>query len=274
MKRILEYKVFDLLKDKDNVEFLDKVKKENPDMYAQFLSTLGNKGLEVAKKKYQDYDPEFVKSEKLRKKRENTKEFKDKKKEEILITWADEIKEIEDILSNTKLKNVQNYIESNSIISKYIRSAGYKKKYENVFLKLIKTPFSLAREFRSRYNIHIDTLTFIDKYYDKFFGGNKNIFIRVDQFYVMTSIKTVFFNIKFSMPNTDDDDEYYSMPSVDRNKDSKFLEYRNNYIRMNLNLNRIDIIELYETIKEFSNVLSDDYYENWKLEQQANKYNI
>ena len=59
MKRILEYKVFDILKNKENENFLDKVKKENPDLYSKFLNIIGNKGLEIAKQKYQEYYPEF-----------------------------------------------------------------------------------------------------------------------------------------------------------------------------------------------------------------------
>ncbi len=72
MKKILEYRVFDLLKDKDNEKFLDKVKKENPDMYAKFLNLVGNKGLEVAKQKYQEYDPEYVELKKQEEKEKKT----------------------------------------------------------------------------------------------------------------------------------------------------------------------------------------------------------
>ena len=70
MNRILEYRVFDLLKDPENEKFLDKVKKENPDEYNRFLNLVGNKGLEVAKQKYQIYDPEYKKQKEAEEKAE------------------------------------------------------------------------------------------------------------------------------------------------------------------------------------------------------------
>ena len=42
MKKLLEYRVFDLLKDPDNEKFLSKVKTENPDLYVQFTSYYSN----------------------------------------------------------------------------------------------------------------------------------------------------------------------------------------------------------------------------------------
>jgi hypothetical protein len=270
MKRILEYKVFDLLKDQDNVDFLDKVKKENPDLYAQFLSTLGNKGLEIAKKKYQEYDPEFVKSEKLRKKRESTKEFKDKKKENILIAWSDEIKEIENILSSTPLKNIAKYIEDNTNITKYMRSAGYKKKYENVFLQLVKNPFKLPSEFRSRGSIYIDNIMFgSDFRYKSWFGEDPTSFIRLYQFYNIIE-KKLTYTIKFGMPDID----IYSIPSVDNNKMPEYLTQRNNYIQIKLGQDKIDIEELYKIINNFSVTLSEEAYKNWVIENDMKKYNM
>ena len=61
MKKLLEFGVFDILKDPKNEEFLDKVKKENRDLYPQFLNILKRKGLEVAMKEYEPHDPNYIK---------------------------------------------------------------------------------------------------------------------------------------------------------------------------------------------------------------------
>ena len=48
MKRLFEFRVYDIIKDDNNREFLNKVKDENPELYDRFMSLIGNKGLEIA----------------------------------------------------------------------------------------------------------------------------------------------------------------------------------------------------------------------------------
>jgi len=76
MKRLFEFKVYDILQDKDNEKFLDKVKKENPDLYTRFLNIVGNKGLDVAKEKYKEFDPVLVKIQQQKDKDEKALEKK------------------------------------------------------------------------------------------------------------------------------------------------------------------------------------------------------
>jgi hypothetical protein len=69
MRKIYEYRVFDILKVPENEKFLAKVKKENPDLYTKFLNLVGNKGIEKTKEIYVDYDPEVVKKREAKKKK-------------------------------------------------------------------------------------------------------------------------------------------------------------------------------------------------------------
>lgn len=266
MKKILEYKVFDLLKNKDNEEFLDKVKKENPDMYGQLLSTIGNKGLEFAKKKYQDYDPEFVKSEKLRKKRESTKEYKNSKSDEMLKLFSDEIVEIKNVISKTPLKTIMHYINDNELISNYIHSVGHKKNYTNEFLKILKKPLLLRRELS--HNIKIDTLKYCtNPKYISWFGEEPSSTITIMQYYNLDK-KEFLYLIRL---NTSGDS--YSLPSIDKGKDIEFLRYRNNYI-YGLSRSTVNIEEVYNSLNKFSAALSDDFYNKWEMEKDSNKYNL
>jgi hypothetical protein len=110
MRRILEFRVYDILKDPENEKFLDQVKKENPNLYSKFLNIVGNKGLEKAKEKYKEYDPIAVeKIEKAEKEKQRliNKEKLEKAKKEyrnlILNKYKDKIDEINNILADDKL---------------------------------------------------------------------------------------------------------------------------------------------------------------------------
>ena len=49
---------------------------------------------------------------------------------------------------------------------------------------------------------------------------------------------------------------------------------RNKYINVELKRYHIDKKILFETIKELSYTLSDDYYDEWIMKRDANKYNL
>ena len=130
--KILEFRLYDLLKNKDNEDFLNKVKKENPDKYSMFINILGNKGLETAKLKYEIYDPEFIKKEKEKEKTEKAEIRKQNRiynKEqfhnEILQKYSSEINAINDILRNSLLKKIQKLIKNDRNLlrfSKFIKT--------------------------------------------------------------------------------------------------------------------------------------------------------
>jgi len=46
--------------DENSNIFLDKVKKENPEMFAKFLNIVKNKGLDIAIEKYKEFDKEYI----------------------------------------------------------------------------------------------------------------------------------------------------------------------------------------------------------------------
>jgi len=271
MRKILEYRVFDLLKDKDNEKFLNKVKKENRDLYAKFLTILGNKGLEVAKKEYEYYDPNYVKIQKEKEKaqsaiqkKEKSKEFKEEMRKIGLDLIKDEVDEVEDILDKTVLKSIIKRINSDVSISTYLKSCGAKKQYKNEFLDIIKHPqnISLSRSFI------IDSLRYgsqRDQYWDT---GAVN-HIKIIQYYNLSS-KELTYSINFDMS--------YESIGIDSNKEMTFIRDRDRFIST-LNKYSINIQELNDILfNKLSSVLSEDTYRrwfaDWEIKQDTNKYNI
>jgi hypothetical protein len=269
MKKILEYKVFDLLKNKENEEFLDKVKKENPNEYVKFLNILGNKGLETAKRKYQEYDPEYIKSELQRKKIEKTKEYKEKAKNDLLDKFAEEINDIENILLDSPLKQILTFIKNDNRLNEYLNNCKSKKQYKNNFSDIINSSGRKLSQLKWREKILIESLMFYNTYFSDYdFSDYKNVLINIQHYYIMKDTKSVF-TFKIIMPST--------LPKEDNIKDFKFIEYRNNNINLKLNINNRNYLEYNEIIKaieELSHFLSDEYYQEWKFRNDASKYNI
>jgi len=275
MKKILEYKVFDILKDPENQKFLDKVKKENPDLYTKFLNLVGNKGLQVAKEKYVEHDPEEVKIRKEKEKKEKAllqklgrQEYKKQKNQEILDTYKKEIDEIESILLLSELKTLPNIMFNDTIIGNFLD--GVKKKYTNIFKKLLKTPKYLF--IKLNHNIIIDNVVF---YLSPFWVEEKpSILIEISQLYNLKT-KELKYSINFSLSS----DDYWSpIVKSDRKKEEEFLESRNGFINK-LNKNNISKEELYDIIfKKFRTAISDEVYEKWKeeykLKKDVDKYNL
>jgi len=262
MKRLLEFRVFDLLKDKDNEEFLDKVKKENPDLYSKFLNILGNKGLEKAKEKYEEYDPEFIKAKKSRKRKERTKEHKEEIKKILLIKHKDKIKEIEKEISNNSIKNVEQYIKNDSIISNYLKSLKIKKKYKNNFLEFLRTPSKFIHKL-IHLRLNIETLSYNRErnFFEYDLYGNR--ILNIDHFYT-NNIKK--YNLQIVWPY------FGTQEDIMRGQDFVYDKQKNisrlsTYLYLTEN-------ELYERLDKYSYYLSDEYYEKWKMEQDAKKYNI
>ncbi|MCF7866773.1 hypothetical protein K9L67_06030 [Candidatus Woesearchaeota archaeon] len=79
MKILFEFRVYDIMKDESNRKFLNKVKDENPELYGRFMSLVGNKGLEIAKQKYKQYDPIEIDEIKRKEKREELRVARDEK---------------------------------------------------------------------------------------------------------------------------------------------------------------------------------------------------
>jgi len=271
MRKILEYRVFDLLKNKDNEVFIDKVKKENPELTGKFLSILGNKGLEIAKQKYQQYDPDFIESEKKRIKKENSKKIKEKVKKFTLKKFESEILEVKNILKNSKLKEILKYIQNDKNISGYLDSFRAVKKYKNEFLDIIRKPQKMNYKFY-RWDFVIDSLSFMSSNYSYYNYGDtkRESVLNIKQFYDLKT-KKISYSIYFTLI-----DEDFRL-RIDRNKEDIFIRSRNDYINK-LGKTNISISELYNILHKFSDTLSEDiydrWYKEWELKQNMNKYNL
>lgn len=281
MKKLLEFRLFDLLKDKDNEVFLNKVKKENPDKYMLFVNILGRKGLEIAKTEYEEYDPTYVKIKKEKEKKEqtewrkqNNKEKKEQQHDELLKKYSSEINEVNNILKNSLLKRIEKNIENDKNLSYFLKYA--KTHYTKDFLKILKDNRDIEDTFKvydypdgtpRGYRFLIDTLSYS---VDDEFEDSRIIILKISQYYILTS-KKLTYNIDFNL------DTVYELPG-DRNKEKDFIEQRSNYLDK---LTRIglDKDELYKIIfGTFSKLLSkevyDKWYEDWKLKNRMKKYNI
>lgn len=267
MKRLLEFKVYDILKDTDNEKFLNKVKKENPDLYSKFLNLVGNKGLKIAKEKYVEYDPETIKkrkeeekAEKARLKQMGSKKAKEERKAMILKKYEKEIREIEYILNTPELQLISNKIKTNSAISKLLK--GAKKQYESTFKKMISNPIKLDLYG----DVKIDTLNIRSWEYEK----KTDSLLTIIRYYNLRDKKT-YYSLKFNFP-------FYYYTWVHDTKEDAFITSRNEYIKK-LNGYRLDEKELNERLfLKLPYILSEEVREKWmeeyELRQISNKYNL
>lgn len=277
MKIILEYKVFDLLKNSENEIFLDKVKKENPDLYIQFLNIVGNKGLDVAKQKYNFYDPEVKKErekkekeEKLRKKRLGVKKLRELADEELLLKHKDIIEEIETKLFFSYLPQLASKIEKDPRISKYLKHLKAKRVIKNDFKNFIKSPKNF--KFDRRVLVNLDTLYFITRYYNRSEDKYDNVsIIKIGQYYVLDT-KELKYSVNFKL--YDHENNSYFIPKIDKEKDRQFLSDRNTYIRSldQTNLSKEELNDI--VFNKLSNALDENSYMEWEIKQMSNKFNI
>lgn len=288
MKKLLEFGVFDILKDPKNEEFLDKVKKENRDLYPQFLNILKRKGLEVAMKEYEPHDPNYVKirqqrekEEKALRKKQSTKEFKEEYNKIILNREKDKIDEIQKVLSFTILKNLGNSIDKFKNISEYLTGCKSKKQYTNKFNEILKHPLRISYEL-DREDINIDSLSFVSKYNNYYDGEDDqiNVIIRIEHFYSLKD-KESKFSISYGLYPDGDFDEYDKwstyIPTIDAKKVVGYLYSRKKYAK-SFNIEKGKLNEIYESLGKIDGLLNEEFYNEWfkeyDLKQNAKKYNI
>ena len=282
MKKLLEFGVFDILKDPKNEKFLDKVKKENRDLYPQFLNILKRKGLEVAMKEYEQYDPNYVKirqqrekEEKALRKKQGTKEFKEKIHQAILARYKDKIDEVENVLLFSELNTLGNRIKNFKNIGDYLDSCKARKQYTNKFKETLKKN-RIGYELDSVNNINIDTLMFVTTYYDYQTGerDQKSMIIRVEQWYTLKTKESVF-SIYINL--FDDEDEMSYTPKIDHNKISGFLTKRK-ALAKTYNLEKVELKDIFLSLQKLNGLLDERTYDNWykdyKFRQDTNKYNL
>lgn len=256
MRKIFEFKVFDILQDKDNVIFLDKVKLENPDLYTKFINLVGNKGLSVAKQKYKEYTPEHIKQlekENIAKERAQSTKLNN---EIILKEFEININKIEDVLYPSELFNIERILFNDKYISEYFKNMKIVTKYENDFNKLLNNPIKLKNNTRGY--IQIDTLNFYQKGFATEFRKYNRTIIKLHQHYNLNTgelIYSIFFSTNYDFSKKD------------------FIKYRDNYIE-DLSKYKIDIEDISEIIEKYSYSFSEDFYDEWILKNSASKFNI
>lgn len=270
MKKILEYKVFDLLQNKDNEEFLDKVKKENPDLYSKFLNILGNKGLEKAKEKYQQYDPEFVKSEISRKKKEKTKEYKEEERSFLLSMYKDEIEEMEGIVSKGTLKTLTKEIKNKKGISTYLNSLRARKKYTSFLSAFLRDPNKFRYQI-TKDRMKLEYLSFTQSIYDGYGDEpyKREVLVVINYLNNKKDGKDFYLRLDFPMVSTQEDimrgHDYASAKMKNINKLTCENTSGSYYLTEDELIERINKIEYY---------LSDKYFEDWGMENDVKKFNI
>ena len=276
MRKLLEYRVFDILKDPENEKFLDKVKKENRDLYAKFLNLVGNKGLEFAKKEYQYHDPEYKKQQEQKEKEEKAlikkigrKEYKERQNQSYLDQWASEIKEVQNILLSSELKNLANKIKMDKRLNDFLSNT--KKQYHNDFLDILKKPKYLYLEFN--HDMKIGTLSYTCSAYGYWDDDLSMRIMRIVQLYNQKT-KKLTYSIFFDLPESGS----YTSPKSDRTKEREFIIQRNEHIKV-MRKSNISLEELYDILfNKVSPALDervyDKWYEKWKMMNNANKYNI
>ena len=289
MKKLLEFGVFDILKDPKNEEFLDKVKKENRDLYPQFLNILKRKGLEVAMKEYETHDPNYIKIMQKRDKKEKalinkhrTKEFKEEVYKTILASHKEKTDEIQKVLSSTILKNLGNSIDKFKNISEYLTGCKTKKQYTNKFNEILKHPLRISYEL-DREDINIDSLSFLSTYYNYYDGerDQTNVMIRIEQFYSLKDKKSTF-SIYYGLYPEGDFDEYDKwstyIPTIDAKKVVGYLYSRKKYAKEHFNIEKGKLNEIYESLSKLDVLLDEEFYNKWfedyDMKQNAKKYNI
>lgn len=250
MRIILEYKIFDILKSENNVKFLDKVKKDNPNLYTKFLNILINKGLDIAKQKYIEFEPEEIKKRKLIDKEKLKKE----NDQMLLDSISDDINKIKNILYNSELKNIKTYIFKKPNIENFFKKNKIKPSYQNLFNKLLKTPKTLISKLNRRFKI--DVIKFSNSY-------EKINYITIEQFNDNTfDLNFNFrFNLNFIEELNDTKVDFY----IETKKLIWELGFKKDFFTSN---------DIYEKIDKLDYYLSDEYYEEFKIKKDGDIYNL
>ena len=255
MKRLFEFRVYDIIKDDNNREFLNKVKDENPELYDRFMSLIGNKGLEIAKQKYLEFDTvEVEKREKQQKKDERRRKFKEKKENYIrrfLSTYGDAVNDINNYLITSPLKKIINIIREEKNLKKW------NKKYQTLFLGRNSSAYALTSN-------PIDKILIVspNHRYPLEFGGANTI--KIEQYVNKLTeddkkIGSITYSVQFNF-------EPHSM--------DLFISDRDINIGDLTSYKYVSYDELKELLEKFKYYMSDKYKEDWKIEQEVEKYNI
>lgn len=195
MSKMFEQVVKNLLKESDDeYTFLKKVKAENPTLYSKFYSIIKNKGLDAAKQKYNEFDPELIKQ-----RQKNQKKLdKQLSKIESQAKAHSELNEFVTVYNEMLKKNsigkelIKIFNESDR---KYLNLDGYKTK--NLLNDLYtKDPNTLRNYVEHGVDIHTEKIYLYNKTRQKYEGYSDNIIVDV---FFMPSAHNFKFNIKMNL---------------------------------------------------------------------------
>jgi hypothetical protein len=210
------------------------------------------------------------KEKKLELKRLRTKEGKIEARNKILDKYSKEINEYNDILQNSYLKKLEQQIKNNKVLNDYLVSSRAKKSYTNLFNQQLKKPEKLVRYFG--YDLKIDSLIYERNTFSwEYESYKKRESIHIIQYYNIKD-NNFKYQIYFNFPLTWWDIDY-NLPKFDSNKESEFIDARNDAINK-FKKSGLTRTELETIIMKVTYLLSDECYEKWKFQQDTNKYNL
>jgi len=257
MKKIYEFRVYDIMKDDNNREFLNKVKDENPELYDRFMSLVGNKGLEIAKQKYVQYDPEEIKKVEKESKRNKKIAQKQRKKQNyhdyIMNEYGDVFREVTEYLKTSPLKGILNIVTQEKNLKRW------KKLYRTGDLKLSNSMITSFSPSKPIDKINITPRIYKNMDVVEFREDSVKIYQYVNLSRDKQSIIGYYFSIRFDFELDFIGDDF------DIEKNNKINELRRS---------SIDLEGLKEILEMFKYYMSDKYKEDWKIEQEVGKYNL
>jgi hypothetical protein len=252
MKKILEFKNFEILNNPENYNFLSKVKKENPDLYFKFVNILNRKGLEQAKIAYDQYDPEKIKQREKEEKINLRKKKKEDNKKELLNKFKYDIEKINNIRYVHNLVDFEIFIDSDINIRKAIKPC--RRVYKSDITTKLK---NINKDFIRQNRIKLGTLLYIygrftmisiDEVYNKYIDSNVEYFVTLD----LPSVRHMVNGVPV---------------------ETEFIKYRNHIVQNTIG-GYYTKEDVFEVLKKFSHLLSDEFYEDWVISNNASKYNL
>ncbi|MCF7796061.1 hypothetical protein K9M42_03125 [Patescibacteria group bacterium] len=251
--KLFEYRASEILKDEENSKFLYKVKDENPNLYSRFLSIVGNKGINIAKQKYSQYDPEEIKIRNRKIKKEEKRRIKEDSQKKFLEKYSGIIKKLNDELQTSPLKRILQFIKTEPKLK------HWKKKYKKILNINNKFKFEIDIKFGT---ISLDQVELFPPTMFKDFEEFGSESLTIKRKAVLKNNE--FFEFKYSVMFNFEYD-YFNDNKFEIDKFEKISK---------LNTYNLTFDDLKEILEKFKYYMSQKYYKDWKIEQEINKYNL
>lgn len=253
MKNLIESIVKNILKEsEEEYSFLKKVQVENPSLYSRFYSIVKNKGLEVAKEKYKEYDPELIKQkekEKAKLDKQITKIEKDSKAYGELNLFIEFLNNIRKKYSINK--NIANELKSNKLKTSGLRFTSYKT-VDHITPLYNSNPNRLKYQIDNQRILPFETTEIYNKS-ERLYGDGGDIIIIKS--YLNPEEEDITFDIKFHLYS-----EYWGGRTMkDKIIDALKDRWNDKYLR------NLKPESLYNVIDDFINDFSEQSIENLRF---------